>query len=47
MPNGTVTMVDASTPDLFFALKGGLNRFGVVTMIEFETHEQADEVYVG
>lgn len=44
--NGTITRVDSSEPDLFFALKGGLNRFGVVTSAEFYTHEQPDQVYV-
>ncbi|KAK7720388.1 hypothetical protein SLS57_005477 [Botryosphaeria dothidea] len=47
LPNGTITRVDSSEPDLFFALKGGLNRFGVVTSAEFYTHEQPDQVYGG
>ncbi|OJD37898.1 fad-binding domain-containing protein [Diplodia corticola] len=47
MPNGTVTRVDSETPDLFFALKGGLNRFGVVASAEFYTHPQPPQVYGG
>ncbi|TVY78430.1 Bifunctional solanapyrone synthase [Lachnellula suecica] len=47
LPNGTITSVDSSTPDLFFALKGGLNRFGIVTSIVMETHAQVDMVYGG
>jgi hypothetical protein len=31
--------------DLFFALKGGLNRFGIVTSAVFVTHKQP-KVYV-
>ncbi|KAK7714938.1 hypothetical protein SLS63_011533 [Diaporthe eres] len=34
-------------PDLFFALKGGLNRFAVVTSAVYKTHPQTDEVYAG
>ena len=32
--------------DLFFALKGGMNRFGAVTSIELLTHEQSPQVWV-
>ncbi|KAF4539443.1 FAD linked oxidase [Lasiodiplodia theobromae] len=46
-PNGTITRVDSEQPDLFFALKGGLNRFGVVASAEFYTHEQPPQVYGG
>lgn len=46
MPNGTVSTIDSSQPDLFFALKGGLNRFGIVTSAEYYTHTQADLIYV-
>lgn len=46
LPNGTITKVDSAQPDLFFALKGGLNRFGVVTSIIYKTHPQTD-VYSG
>ncbi|KAL1614040.1 hypothetical protein SLS56_012195 [Neofusicoccum ribis] len=47
LPNGTISRVDSSQPDHFFALKGGLNRFGVVTSAEYLTHEQPDQVYGG
>ncbi|KAB8297807.1 hypothetical protein EYC80_001605 [Monilinia laxa] len=47
LPNGTITRVDSTKPDLFFALKGGLNRFGLVTSIVFKTVPQAHMVYGG
>ncbi|KAH8774423.1 hypothetical protein F5883DRAFT_412574 [Diaporthe sp. PMI_573] len=48
LPNGTVTTASASTnTDLFFALKGGLNRFGIVTSIVYETHPQPPLVFAG
>ncbi|KAL1642408.1 hypothetical protein SLS58_005482 [Diplodia intermedia] len=47
LPNGTITRVDSKQPDLFFALKGGLNRFGVVASAEFYTHRQPPQVYGG
>lgn len=47
LPNGTATVVDANNPDLFFALKGGLNRFGVVTSIVYKAVPQPDLVYGG
>ncbi|KAM3458231.1 hypothetical protein NHJ6243_007524, partial [Beauveria neobassiana] len=47
LPNGTAITVDSTTPDLFFALKGGLNRFGIVTSIIFKTFPQPDIVYAG
>ena len=47
LPNGTITTVDSSTPDLFFALRGGLNRFGVVADAELYTHEQVPLIYGG
>ncbi|KAJ9376548.1 CAZyme family AA7 [Paecilomyces variotii] len=47
LPNGTITTVDSSQPDLFFALKGGLNRFGIVTSAVYRTHPQTDQVYGG
>lgn len=47
LPNGTIVTVDAeSQPDLNFALKGGLNRFGIVTSIVYKTVPQGD-VYGG
>lgn len=37
LPDGKiVTASNSSKPDLFFALKGGLNRFGIVTKIVFK-----------
>ena len=46
LPNGTVTEVDSKQPDLFFALKGGLNRFGIVTQITFKLFPSSPQVYV-
>ncbi|KAG9308224.1 FAD dependent oxidoreductase [Chiua virens] len=40
-PNGTVIDVtEASSPDLFFALKGGMNNYGIVTRFTFKTFPQ-------
>jgi FAD/FMN-containing dehydrogenase len=47
LPNGTITEVDSDQADLFFALKGGLNRFGVVTSIRYKTIPQENDVYGG
>ncbi|KUJ20738.1 FAD-binding domain-containing protein [Mollisia scopiformis] len=47
LPNGTITQVDSAQSDLFFALKGGLNRFGIVTSIIFKTVPQTNDVYGG
>lgn len=47
LPNGTITTVGSSNADLSFALKGGLNRFGVVTSITYNTVPQPDLVYGG
>jgi hypothetical protein len=42
-PNGTVVDVtDNSDPDLFFALKGGFNNYGIVTSITLATHPQTE-----
>ncbi|EKM52439.1 uncharacterized protein PHACADRAFT_211693 [Phanerochaete carnosa HHB-10118-sp] len=39
LPNGNVVVANAQTAsDLFFALKGGYNNFGVVTQITFKTY---------
>lgn len=46
-PNGTIATVDQSRPDLFFALRGGLNRFGVVADAELYTHSQVPLIYGG
>ncbi|CZT04316.1 related to 6-hydroxy-D-nicotine oxidase [Rhynchosporium agropyri] len=42
-----VTASKTSEPDLFFALKGGLNRFGIVTKIVFKTVPQPGKIYGG
>ncbi|KAH8912102.1 FAD-binding domain-containing protein [Coniochaeta sp. PMI_546] len=48
LSNGTITRASKTeNDDLFFALKGGLNRFGTVTSIEFYTHKQSPQVYGG
>ncbi|KAK4220715.1 bifunctional solanapyrone synthase [Podospora fimiseda] len=48
LPNGTITTASSTTnPDLFFALKGGLNRFGIVTSAILQTHTQSPLVYGG
>lgn len=47
LPNGTITTVDASKSDLFFALKGGLNRFGIISSIVYNTVPQTNQVYAG
>ncbi|KIK70828.1 hypothetical protein GYMLUDRAFT_235247 [Collybiopsis luxurians FD-317 M1] len=40
-PDGTVSNVtQASDPDLFFALKGGLNNYGIVTRFTLQTFPQ-------
>ncbi|KAG1803352.1 uncharacterized protein BJ212DRAFT_1438885 [Suillus subaureus] len=42
MPNGTVADITESTePDLFFALRGGFNNFGIVTTVTVNTHPQS------
>ncbi|OCB87794.1 FAD-binding domain-containing protein [Sanghuangporus baumii] len=41
LPTGEqVHVTNSSYPDLFFALRGGLNNFGVVTEITYEAHPQ-------
>jgi len=42
LPNGTVTVVTEKDEDLWFALKGGFNNYGVVTKFTLKTHEQTD-----
>ncbi|KAF8188840.1 FAD-binding domain-containing protein [Mycena galopus ATCC 62051] len=47
LPNGTATTASATeNPDLFFALKGGYNNFGIVTEFTFRAIAQ-DLVYGG
>ncbi|KAL4880336.1 hypothetical protein BJY04DRAFT_191638 [Aspergillus karnatakaensis] len=41
LANGTIANVNkTSSPDLFFALRGGGNNFGIVTRFDFETFRQ-------
>ncbi|KAI0825986.1 FAD dependent oxidoreductase [Irpex lacteus] len=41
LPNGTVTTVDSSNKDLFFALRGSAyNNYGIVTRFNFKTYPQ-------
>ncbi|KAH7309332.1 hypothetical protein BKA65DRAFT_576072 [Rhexocercosporidium sp. MPI-PUGE-AT-0058] len=48
LPDGRiVTASDSSEPELFFALNGGLNRFGIVTKIVFKTVPQPGKIYGG
>ncbi|KAK7028824.1 hypothetical protein VNI00_014837, partial [Paramarasmius palmivorus] len=43
LPNGTFVEVNEQTaPDLFFALKGGFNNFGVVTSFTLQAFPQTD-----
>ncbi|KAL8279633.1 hypothetical protein RQP46_007946 [Phenoliferia psychrophenolica] len=42
LPNGTITTVDASRPDLFFALKGAGNKLGIVTQFVLETYPSTE-----
>lgn len=47
LPNGSITTVSDATPDLFFALKGGMNRFGIVSSMILKTVPQPNQVYGG
>ncbi|KAI0310362.1 FAD-binding domain-containing protein [Amylostereum chailletii] len=42
LPNGTVTSVTSSSGDLWFALRGGFNNFGIVTKFTLVSHPQTD-----
>ena len=44
LPNGTITTVDASTPELFFGLKGAGNKLGVVTQFVLKVDRVAPSV---
>ncbi|KAI0058465.1 FAD-binding domain-containing protein [Artomyces pyxidatus] len=46
LPNGTVTTVTQANEDLWFALRGSLNNFGIVTKFTLKTHPQT-EVWAG
>ncbi|KAL3449126.1 hypothetical protein BJX65DRAFT_306191 [Aspergillus insuetus] len=42
LANGTITDVNQSShPDLFFALRGGGNNFGIITRFDFETRRHS------
>ncbi|KAJ7046172.1 hypothetical protein C8F04DRAFT_1322856 [Mycena alexandri] len=46
-PNGKiVTVTAASDPDLFFALKGGGNNFGIVTEFTLKTFALSTELRI-
>ncbi|KUI68345.1 Bifunctional solanapyrone synthase [Cytospora mali] len=48
LPNGTITTASKNTnTDLFFALKGGLNRFAIVTSAVYAAHTQPLKIYGG
>ncbi|VDB91517.1 unnamed protein product [Peniophora sp. CBMAI 1063] len=47
LPNGTVTTVTEKDEDLWFALRGGGNNFGIVTKFTLVTHPQSDMVWGG
>ncbi|VDB99545.1 unnamed protein product [Peniophora sp. CBMAI 1063] len=47
LPNGTVRTVTADDDDLYFALRGGFNNFGIVTNFKLNTHAQPDTIWGG
>ncbi|KAI0258424.1 hypothetical protein BC834DRAFT_68240 [Gloeopeniophorella convolvens] len=40
LPNGTFTTVTSEDEDLWFALRGGMNNFGIVTKFTLKSHPQ-------
>ncbi|KAI0043441.1 FAD-binding domain-containing protein [Auriscalpium vulgare] len=42
LPNGTVATVTSADADLWFALRGGGNNFGIVTRFELKSYPQTD-----
>ncbi|TRM63422.1 hypothetical protein BD626DRAFT_494316 [Schizophyllum amplum] len=47
-PTGeVVTVSEDSDPDLFWALKGGFNNYGIVTRFTLKTHAQPENVWGG
>jgi FAD/FMN-containing dehydrogenase len=42
LPNGTVKEVTKKDEDLWFALRGGFNNYGIVTRFTLKTHKQTD-----
>jgi FAD/FMN-containing dehydrogenase len=48
LPNGDIVVASqSSNPDLFFVIKGGGNRFGIVLSFRLATHPQSKTVYGG
>lgn len=48
LPNGDIVTTSASSlPDLFFAIKGGGNQFGIVYNVRLATNPQTDSVWGG
>lgn len=41
------TVTNDTNPDLFFALKGGLNNFGIVTNFKVKAYPQTNKVWAG
>jgi len=42
LPNGTIQTVTSQNEDLWFALRGGFNNFGIVTKFVLQAHPQGD-----
>ncbi|KAI9451168.1 FAD dependent oxidoreductase [Lactarius psammicola] len=42
LPNGRVKIVTEKDEDLWFALKGGLNNYGIITKFTLKSHKQPD-----
>ncbi|KAI0293620.1 FAD-binding domain-containing protein [Multifurca ochricompacta] len=42
LPNGDVKVVTNADDDLWFALKGGFNNYGIVTKFTFQSHQQTN-----
>lgn len=48
LPNGDLVTTSATSyPDLFFAIKGGGNQFGIIYNFRLTTNPQSDTVYGG
>ncbi|KAI0260018.1 hypothetical protein BC834DRAFT_589028 [Gloeopeniophorella convolvens] len=46
LPNGTITTVTSEDEDLWFALRGGMNNFGIVTKFILKSHPQG-QIWAG
>ncbi|KAH9972613.1 hypothetical protein BGW80DRAFT_1459703 [Lactifluus volemus] len=42
LPNGEIKVVTEADEDLWFALKGGFNNYGIVTKLTVKSHKQTD-----